>query len=276
MIKVKSKYLILIQILSTFFILISCSTIEEKEKSVNLTDTEIYNRAVVFLENKDYKNALNEFEILLLNYPFSSLTSKSEITSAYSLYQDNQIQKAINKLNNFIEMNPNGEFTSYAYYLLAMCYYVQTSERGRDPSLSLKALYYFQIINSKYPNTKYSKDANLKITYLKNRLAENELSVGKFYLRKNVTASAIKRFQIILEKYQNTSVIPETLYRLSEALLKTGLKDEANKSIAILNYNFPNNEWTKLAKYLLEDDKVNISKQGFTRGVLNYIKTILD
>jgi len=157
-----------------------------------------------------------------------------------------------------------------------MCYYVQTSERGRDPSLSLKALYYFQIINSKYPNTKYSKDANLKITYLKNRLAENELSVGKFYLRKNVTASAIKRFQIILEKYQNTSVIPETLYRLSEALLKTGLKDEANKSIAILNYNFPNNEWTKLAKYLLEDNKVNISKQGFTRGILNYIKIILD
>ena len=92
MLKVKSKYLILIQILSTFFILISCSTIQEKEKSVTLTDTEIYNRAVVFLENKNYKNALNEFEILLLNYPFSSLTSKSEITSAYSLYQDNHIQ----------------------------------------------------------------------------------------------------------------------------------------------------------------------------------------
>ena len=276
MLKVKSKYLILIQILSTFFILINCSTIEEKEKLVNFTDTQTYNRALIFLENEDYKNALIEFERLLLNYPFSPLTSKSEITSAYSLYQDNQILKAINKLTNFIEMNPSGELTAYAHFLLGMCYYVQISEKGRDPSFSLKALYYFQIINSKYPNTKYAKDAKFKITFLKNRLAENELSVGNFYLRKNATASAIKRYKIILEKYQNSSVIPETLYRLSEAFFKTGLNDEANKSIAILNYNFPDNEWTKLTKIMLESDHRKVSDPGFVQGVKSYFKTILD
>jgi outer membrane protein assembly factor BamD len=204
------------------------------------------------------------------------LAVKSEITSAYSLYEDNQIQKAINKLNSFIEMNPTGELTIYAHYLLGMCYYIQTSQKGRDASLSLKAINYFQIIESKYPNSKYAKDAKLKILYLKNRLAENELVVGKFYLKKNASGSAIKRFKVILEKFQNTSVIPETLYRLSEALLITGLKEEAQKSIAILNYNFPKNEWASLSKSLLVNNLNKDIDKGFAQKVKNYFTTIFN
>ena len=45
--------------------------------------------------------------------------------TAYSLFQDNQINEAIRKLKEFIEMNPTGEHTQYAQYLLAMSYYVQ-------------------------------------------------------------------------------------------------------------------------------------------------------
>ncbi|MDA9148634.1 outer membrane protein assembly factor BamD, partial [Alphaproteobacteria bacterium] len=240
------------------------------------TDVDIYKRALLLIEENDYKSALNEFENLLLNYPFSDLAVKSEITSAYSLYEDNQIQKAINKLNSFIEMNPTGELTIYAHYLLGMCYYIQTSQKGRDASLSLKAINNFQIIESKYPNSKYAKDAKLKILYLKNRLAENELAVGKFYLKKNASGSAIKRFKVILEKFQNTSVIPETLYRLSEALLITGLKEEAQKSIAILNYNFPKNEWASLSKSLLVNNLNKDIDKGFAQKVKNYFTTIFN
>ena len=173
-------------------------------------------------------------------------------------------------------MNPTGELTMYAHYLLGMCYYIQTSERGRDSSLTQKALNYFQIINTKYPNSKYAKDAKLKILYLNNRLAENELSVGKFYLKKNATGSAINRFKVILEKFPNTSVIPETLFRLSEALLKTGLKDEAKKSVALLNYNFPKSEWSKLSKSLLMQDFNKNIEGGFTNKFKNYLKAIFD
>ena len=272
----KSSYTVITRLISILFILVSCSNIENDKKQAIETDVDIYKRALLLIEENDYKSALNEFENLLLNYPFSNLAVKSEITSAYSLYEDNQIQKAINKLNSFIEMNPTGELTIYAHYLLGMCYYIQTSQKGRDASLSLKAINYFQIIESKYPNSKYAKDAKLKILYLKNRLAENELAVGKFYLKKNASGSAIKRFKVILEKFQNTSVIPETLYRLSEALLITGLKEEAQKSIAILNYNFPKNEWASLSKSLLVNNLNKNIDKGFTQKVKNYFTTIFD
>ena len=271
-----SSYTLLTRLISILFILVSCSNIENDKKQAIETDVDIYKRALLLIEENDYKSALNEFENLLLNYPFSDLAVKSEITSAYSLYEDNQIQKAINKLNSFIEMNPTGELTIYAHYLLGMCYYIQTSQKGRDASLSLKAINYFQIIESKYPNSKYAKDAKLKILYLKNRLAENELAVGKFYLKKNASGSAIKRFKVILEKFQHTSVIPETLYRLSEALLITGLKEEAQKSIAILNYNFPKNEWASLSKSLLVNNLNKDIDKGFAQKVKNYFTTIFN
>ena len=271
-----SSYTLITRLISILFILVSCSNIENDKKQAIETDVDIYKRALLLIEENDYKSALNEFENLLLNYPFSNLAVKSEITSAYSLYEDNQIQKAINKLNSFIEMNPTGELTIYAHYLLGMCYYIQTSQKGRDASLSLKAINYFQIIETKYPNSKYAKDAKLKILYLKNRLAENELAVGKFYLKKNASGSAIKRFKVILEKFQNTSVIPETLYRLSEALLITGLKEEAQKSIAILNYNFPKNEWASLSKSLLVNNLNKDIDKGFAQKVKNYFTTIFN
>ena len=271
-----SSYTLLTRLISILFILVSCSNLENDKKQAIETDVDIYKRALLLIEENDYKSALNEFENLLLNYPFSDLAVKSEITSAYSLYEDNQIQKAINKLNSFIEMNPTGELTIYAHYLLGMCYYIQTSQKGRDASLSLKAINYFQIIESKYPNSKYAKDAKLKILYLKNRLAENELAVGKFYLKKNASGSAIKRFKVILEKFQNTSIIPETLYRLSEALLITGLKEEAQKSIAILNYNFPKNEWASLSKSLLVNNLNKDIDKGFAQKVKNYFTTIFN
>jgi len=271
-----SIYTVITRLISILFILVSCSNIENDKKQAIETDVDIYKRALLLIEENDYKSALNEFENLLLNYPFSNLAVKSEIISAYSLYEDNQIQKAINKLNSFIEMNPTGELTIYAHYLLGMCYYIQTSQKGRDASLSLKAINYFQIIESKYPNSKYAKDAKLKILYLKNLLAENELAVGKFYLKKNASGSAIKRFKVILEKFQNTSVIPETLYRLSEALLITGLKEEAQKSIAILNYNFPKNEWASLSKSLLVNNLNKDIDKGFAQKVKNYFTTIFN
>ena len=276
MLKKKSNYTVVTRLISILFILVSCTNIENDKKQAIATDVDIYKRALLLIEENDYKSALNEFENLLLNYPFSNLAVKSEITSAYSLYEDNQIQKAINKLNSFIEMNPTGELTIYAHYLLGMCYYIQTSQKGRDASLSLKAINYFQIIETKYPNSKYAKDAKLKILYLKNRLAENELAVGKFYLKKNASGSAIKRFKVILEKFQNTSVIPETLYRLSEALLLTGLKEEAQKSIAILNYNFPKNEWASLSKSLLVNNLNKDIDKGFTQKLKNYFTTIFN
>ena len=272
MIKLVKRYLIIFKIFSLVFLLSNCSSTKSNREASQLSDIEIYSEGLVSLKKGDLSKAILQFDDVFLNYPFSSLSSKSEIMSAYSLYQNNEIEKTIAKLNSYIEMNPKGEMTEYAHYLLAMCYYSQVSNENRDPDASIKSLNYFKLITTKYPNTKYAKDAKLKIHFLMNALARNELNIGKFYLRKGAPASSINRFKSILQDYQNTSVMPETLYRLSEAFLMLGLKDEAIKSIALLDYNFPKNNWTKLSKNLLKNKSELSQKKDVEFSIINYFK----
>ena len=274
MINLIKKKLVILKILYVVFLLSNCSSTNfDKDKS-QLSDVEIYSTGLASLKKGDLKKATLKFDDVFLNHPFSSLAPKSEIMSAYSLYQSNEIKKAVTKLISYIEMNPKGELTEYAHYLLAMCYYAGVSSEDRDPGASIKSLNYFKLIVTKYPNTKYAKDAKLKIQFLKNALARNELNIGKFYLRKGAPASSIKRFKFILQDYQNTSVMPETLYRLSEAFLMLGLKDEAIKSIALLNYNFPKNNWTKLSKNLLKNKSELSQNKDDEFSIINYLKDV--
>ena len=79
-----------------------------------------------------------------------------------------------------------------------------------------------------------------------------------------------------MQNYQNTSVIPETLYRLTEALLIIGLKEEAIKSSAILTYNFSDNKWSKLSKTLFEN-KINYAQINDTNSsIIDYFKNIFE
>ena len=272
----KKKYLILLQVFFCILILPNCSNNSKTVILKEAKDSQIFIKGQSLLKSNDYKNAAIEFDKIYLNYPFSSLAPRAEIMTAYSLFQDNQINEAIVKLDEFIEMNPTGEHTQYAQYLLAMSFYVQIPDPGRDPMLSEKALKYFKIITTKFPNSVYAKDAKFKIKFIKNSLAQNELLIGMFYLKNNSPASSIKRFQAIIKNYQTTSVIPETLYRLCEAFLMLGLKEEAIKSSSLLSYNFPKNEWTKLSKDIIKDSSKLESNEGFLNSITNYMKNMID
>ena len=273
---IRNNYIISIKLVTILILLINCSSNKKDNETIISSDIETYKSGLSSLKDSNYIKAVEEFDKLYINHPFSSLAKKSEIMAAYSLYQNNEINKSISKLKTFNEMNPKDEFSDYAHYLLAMCYYIQISSQGRDPSLSLKALNSFKLITTKYPNSRYAKDSRLKIQLIKNSLAINELNIGKFYLKKNAPASSIKRFKTILKKYQNSSVIPETLYRLTEALLMMGLKKEAIKSNAILKYNFPNSEWSNLGKDILSNISSTSEKESFTSSIKNYFATIFD
>ena len=275
MLIVRKKIFVIARLLFILISVVNCTN--NKDVALNeLSDTKIYKNGLSYLQDDNYKKAAVEFDKLYINYPFSSLATKAEIMTAYSFFQNNEIKKTISKLEEFIDMNPSGELSEYAEYLLAMCYYIKVSNVGRDATLSKKALKYFQVITNKYPKSVYAKDSRLKIEYINNALAQNELTIGLFYLNNNLPASSIKRFKTIIQNYQNTAVIPETLYRLCEAFLLLGLKQEAIKSSSLLNYNFPENQWTKLSKEILTDTSRLENNEGFLSSITNYMKKMID
>jgi|TARA_B110000305_G_scaffold217394_1_gene256686 outer membrane protein assembly factor BamD len=255
-------------------LLFNCSQTDTK-KIRDKTDIEIYKEAISLSSKGNHAKSTIELDKLIENYPYSKLSSHAEIMAAYSLYENNEIEKAIIRLNSFIELNPVNEYNEYAHYLLAMCYYIKITNEGRDPSITLQALNTFKTILIKYPRGKYAKDSTLKIQFIENKLALNELSIGVFYLHNNAPGAAIKRFKSIIENYKNSNLIPETLYRLCEAFLMIGLETEAKKSQALLIYNFSDSKWKKLSINLFNTNK-NDKEKGIIVSIKEYVKTIFD
>ena len=97
--------------------------------------------------------------------------------------------------------------------------------------------------STRFPDTAYATDAQLKIDLCFDHLAGKEMEIGRYYQKQHLYEAAIGRFQRVVDDYQTTNHVPEALARLTEIYLALGLKDQARKSAAVLGYNYPGSEW---------------------------------
>ena len=117
----------------------------------------------------------------------------------------------------------------------------------------------------RFPGSDYANDARLKLDLTRDHLAGKEMSVGRFYLRQGHLLAAINRFRIVVDDYQTTSHVPEALHRLAEAYTAVGLDDEAVRAAAILQHNYPGNEWYTDSYGLLEEgeSRSDVDERGW-------------
>jgi outer membrane protein assembly factor BamD len=165
--------------------------------------------------------------------------------TGYAHYKNLKYDEAVLALDHFIELHPGDENAAYAYYLKALCFYEQISDVGRDQKMTEMALDSLQQVVQRFPESKYSKDAALKIDLTRDHLAGKEMEIGRYYLERRQYQAAINRFQTVVTKYQTTTHVPEALHRLVECNLALGLLDEAHKNAAILGHNYPSSSWYK-------------------------------
>lgn len=221
--------------------LTACAETEEvyTEQPVEL----LYNAAKNELDTGNYKKASSSFDEVDRQHPYSVWATKSQLMSAYAYYLGNEYDDAIIGLDRFIQLHPSHQSVSYAHYLKALSYYEQISDVGRDQKMTELALKFLNEIVTRFPNSKYARDAKLKIDLTRDHLAGKEMEIGRYYLNQSLFLAAINRFKVVTSKFQTTTHVPEALHRLTEAYLSLGLSDQANKTAAILGYNFPGSEW---------------------------------
>ena len=116
---------------------------------------------------------------------------------------------------------------------------------------------HFKLILDRYPETSYAKDAYYKIIFLEDIMAAKELNVAKTYLSLKKYIAAIKRFKNVVNNYQTSSFVPESLHRLVEVYIILGVNDEAVINARVLGYNFPDSKWYKYSYKLLKNKKFN-------------------
>jgi len=204
---------------------------------------ELYNSAMDLLLGGSYTAAAQEFDEVERQHPYSVWATKAQLMAAFSYYQTNQYDQAILSASRFIQLHPNSVDTPYAFYLVAISYYEQITDVGRDQRVTEQALAALSELGRRFPDTEYARDARLKVELARDHLAGKEMEIGRFYLSEGQFVSAINRFRIVIEQYQTTTHAPEALHRLAEAYMALGITDEAQTAAAVLGHNYPGSLW---------------------------------
>ena len=167
------------------------------------TAEELYNQAYEKLEQTSYKKAAEDFEKVEMEHPYSKWAVKAKIMGAYSFYKAKEYDDAIMALDRFIKFHPGNKDIAYAYYLKALCYYDQIESPENDQGNTSKALAALEQVVLRFPNSEYAKDAEQKIILAKDRLAGQEMVIGRYYLsQKNIKPQPrLKKLCIVRSKF---------------------------------------------------------------------------
>lgn len=231
-------------------LLTGCSLLGGKEKpeTPQLAAADVlYNNGIDALRTRRYRLAAAEFEVLQQNYPYSGYIASSQLMEGYAYYLQNKYPEAAQQLSRFIELHPTSSDSAYAFYLLALCYYEQIGDVRRDQQLTSEAMVRLQDVVARFPQSKYARDAQLKIDLCRDHLAGKEMLVGRYYQEQRVYEGAIGRYQRVVQDFQTTNHVPEALERLVEVYLSLGMTDEARRTGVVLAYNYPGSKWYRYA-----------------------------
>ncbi len=222
----------------------ACSSDDKDAKpQVETPVEELYNNAQAALKAKDYDEATRLFEEVERQHPYSQWATKAQLMAAYSAYEGDNYDDAILALDRFIELHPGASDIDYAYYLKALAYYEQISDVARDQGITQQALEAFNTLVQRFPDSKYARDAKMKMDLTNDHLAGKQMEIGRYYLNRGETNAAINRFRMVVKDYQTTTHTPEALHRLVECYLSLGLHTEAERVAAVLGYNYPGSSW---------------------------------
>ncbi len=204
---------------------------------------QLYNNGIDALNRKQYGTAVQQFDDVEQNYPYSTWAVSAQLMHGYAEYLQNHYTEAIGALDRYIQLHPGSKNVSYAYYLRALCYYEQIADIQRDQHGTEVAMAALQDVVNRFPDSAYARDARLKIDLCRDHLAGKEMEIGRWYEGQKLYAAAIGRFQRVVDDYQTTNHTPEALHRLTEIYLLLGMTDQAKRTAAVLGHNYPGSPW---------------------------------
>src|SRR3546814_6576324 len=87
----------------------------------------------------------------------------------------------------------------------------------RDISNLRRSFDDFQVLIQKYPTSRYIGDARLRMIDLRNRMADHEMTVVRYYMRRGAYIAAAKRAEQIVAEYPGSPITVEALGALEKA-----------------------------------------------------------
>lgn len=154
------------------------------------------------------------------------LAARPWLDLARSAFDGEEYTKAREEYLRFLDFFPRHPLAHEAHYYLGLSYFKEMRDVDRDQTYTQKALEHFEAVLEK-PDSPHAAEARGKAAHCRRRLAEKELYVGTFYLKRGRYAAALGRFETLLNDYDGVGLDDQALFYKGEALRRLKRDEEA-------------------------------------------------
>jgi outer membrane protein assembly factor BamD len=218
----------------------------------------IYARAQKAMKSSSYGEAIKQLEALQSRFPFSEPARQSQLDLIWAYYKNHEVDPAIDAADTFIRENPTNSRVDYAYYMKGLVYFERQSnwlERKfnvdlskRPPINARKSFEAFQQLIEKFPHSQYVGDARQRMIFMRNRLADFELHVALYYMRRGAYVGAINRAKYCVENYDGAPAVKGAMKVLVDAYRDLKMTDLAANAERVYADNYPDSTHEIAAK----------------------------
>jgi outer membrane protein assembly factor BamD len=219
------------------------------DQTASWTVQKLYQEAKDEMSAGAYDKAIGYYEKLEGRAAGTPLAQQAQLDKAWAQYKTNEPIQAIATLDRFIKLHPASPALDYALYLKGLVNFndtlglfssfAQQDLAERDPKQSKESFEAFRELVTRFPESKYTPDAKLRMAYIRNSLARSDLYVARFYFNKGAYVAAINRAQTAIEEYREVPAVEEALFIMYQSYDRLGLDQLRDDTRRILEKNYP-------------------------------------
>ena len=195
-----------------------------------------------------YQKAIDKFQEVVDNYPYSEYAVASELKIADSYFEQKRWDEALSYYRDFAELHPEHEKVPYTIYRTALCHARQTGTADRDQTATREALAALDRLMAGYPAAPETREAEVLWKELRTKLGEHVLGIGDFYWAREEYQSAAGRYRQVLDSYPGLGLDAEALYKLGLCYTHMNRDDDARKIFEVILENYEGSDVARAAQ----------------------------
>ncbi len=213
----------------------------------------MYDVAKASLMTGNLSKATKYYQRLIARFPFGPYTEQATLELAFTQYKNGKNEDAYSTIGRFIKTYPTQKHIDYAYYLRGVInfdrdrgfldHYANQDMTKRDQGNTLQSFSDFNELVTKFPNSRYAADARQRMVYLRDNLADAQVHVAMYYLKRGAYVAAINRSKDILEKYERTPAAGDALAIMAVSYTSLNQKKLAADTERVLKLNYPDHPY---------------------------------
>ena len=203
--------------ITCFFILAFFFSFEKNIQHVycqnNTFAKDLYIKSIKYAKKQSYEYSIKNILLLDSLYPYETNSKKVHLVIIYCYYKTKKYDLSLFQISTFLNLNPNYK-KDYIFYIKGLVYYDQyvnwylkyfpINNITNDISFAKKSFLSFKYIIKNFSYSKYALDSIQRIIFLKNKMIKYEISISKYYLKKQAYLSAVNRANFIIKNYNKS------------------------------------------------------------------------